>query len=59
MSLDNDTDLVFYTLGPYAAGGAGDDEDISTFTVTATLNLNLTTLGIDPSEDVDGVHRGR
>ncbi len=65
ISFDNDIDLLFSTRESYsAAGGAGDDEDISRFTGTygdttsgtATLELDLSTLGIDPAVDVDGLH---
>ena len=65
ITFDNGVDLLFSTAGTYsAAGGAGDDEDVSRFTGTfgtatsgsALLILDLSALGIDPSEDIDGLH---
>lgn len=64
----DDTDLLFSTKGSYAAaGGAGDDEDISRFvgtfgdttSGTASLERDLSTLGIDPAVDVDALHLAR
>jgi PKD repeat protein len=63
VSLDFDGTLIFSTVGNYSgAGSTGADEDISRFTGTfgaatsgsAQLILDLTTLGINASEDVDG-----
>ena len=63
---DESNDMLFSTVGTYsAAGGSGDDEDVSTFTGTygatttgtATLTLDLSALGINISEDLDGIHR--
>ncbi|NCG57038.1 MAG: PKD domain-containing protein [Proteobacteria bacterium] len=63
VSLDFDGTLIFSTVGDYSgAGSTGADEDISRFTGTfgaatsgsAQLILDLTTLGINASEDVDG-----
>jgi uncharacterized protein YjiK len=60
-------DLLFSTKGAYsAAGSAGDDEDVSRFvgtfgeatSGTASLELDVSTLGIDPAVDVDGLHVG-
>jgi len=67
VSFDDDVDMLFSTTGTYAAaGGSGDDEDISRFvgtfgnttTGTASLEFDLSTLGIDPAADVDGLHYG-
>ncbi len=67
VSFDADVDLLFSTTGTYAAaGGSGDDEDISTFTGTygdstsgtATLTLDLSTVGISPTFIVDALHLG-
>jgi PKD repeat protein len=63
ISIDG-ADLLFSTVGTYsAAGGSGDDEDLSRFvgsfgTTTsgsASLILDLSSLGIATGEDVDGV----
>ena len=63
ITVDNG-ELVFSTVGTYsAAGGAGDDEDISRFvgtfgtstSGTATLVLDVSTLGIAAGEDVDSL----
>ncbi|HSJ28742.1 MAG TPA: Ig-like domain-containing protein, partial [Acidimicrobiia bacterium] len=60
-----DAGLLFSTAGSYsAAGGAGDDEDVSRFVGTfgeatsgsASVELDVSTLGIDPAVDVDGLH---
>ncbi|NND12847.1 MAG: hypothetical protein HKO10_02695, partial [Acidimicrobiia bacterium] len=57
--------MYFSTVGTYtAAGGSGDDEDVSTFvgsfgsttTGTAALTLDLTGLGIAAGEDLNGLH---
>ena len=67
VTFENDIDLLFSTKAAYSqAGGAGDDEDVSRFTGTygdttsgtASLELDLSTLGIDPVVDVDGLHVG-
>jgi hypothetical protein len=64
ISFHNDIDLLFSTKHAYsAAGGAGDDEDISRFVGTygdptsgsVTLEVDLSTFGIDPAVDVDGL----
>jgi PKD repeat protein/endonuclease I len=58
------TDLLFTTAGTWSAsGGSGSDEDIGRFvgsygsstSGSATLELDLSALGIDTSEDVDAV----
>ncbi|HEX6257190.1 MAG TPA: Ig-like domain-containing protein [Euzebyales bacterium] len=68
VAFDGGSDLLFSTKGSYAAaGGAGDDEDISRFTGTLgpttsgsiTLERDLSALGIDPAADVDALHLGR
>ncbi|MGE4618377.1 MAG: S8 family serine peptidase [Planctomycetota bacterium] len=64
ISLDFDGSLLFSTQGTYSASGStGDDEDISRFTGTfgsgtsgvAQLILDLSALGINASEDIDGL----
>ncbi len=64
VAFDNDTDMVFSTSGTYsAAGGSGDNEDVSRFvgtfggatSGTASLEQDLSALGIDPAADVDAV----
>ena len=57
-------DLLFSTVGTWsAAGGSGDDEDVGRFSGSfggttsgsAALELDLSALGIDVSEDLDGL----
>ena len=57
-------DLLFSTAGTYgAAGGSGEDEDLSRFvgtfgastSGTASLILDLSALGISTSEGIDGI----
>ncbi len=64
VTFDAGGDMLFSTAGPWsAAGGAGDDEDVGRFagnfgastSGTASLELDLSALGIDPSEDIDGL----
>ena len=62
--LTPDQSLLLSTVGPASAGGAsGDDEDLFLFSGTfgsttsgsSTIAVFLSSLGIDPSEDVDGI----
>jgi hypothetical protein len=65
VSFDNGIDLILSTTG-LASNGVGDDEDLQRFTGTfgntttggSSLELDLSTLGIDPAEDVDALHYG-
>ena len=65
VAFDAGVDMLFSTVGSYSAsGGSGADEDISRFSGTfggatsgaAALELDLSALGIDTGEDVDGMH---
>jgi hypothetical protein len=67
ISLDNETDMMFSTTGSHdAAGGAGDDEDISRFTGSfgettarsAALEFDASATGIGPGNDIDALHLG-
>jgi len=65
VTFDADVDLLFSTFGGFsAAGGSGNDEDVIRFTGTfggaatsgtAALELDLSSLGIATTEDVDGL----
>jgi hypothetical protein len=65
ISFDFNGDLLYSTVGTNSTPGS-DDEDIDRFagsygpttSGTATLELDLSSLGIDPSADVDAVHIG-
>jgi hypothetical protein len=65
ISFDFNGDLLYSTVGTNSMPGS-DDEDIDRFagtygpttSGTATLELDLSSLGIDPSADVDAVHIG-
>jgi len=65
VTFEDGVDLLFSTVGSYSAsGGSGDDEDVSRFSGTfgsstsgsASLELDLSALGIDPAEDIDGLY---
>ncbi len=67
LSFDNGGDMLFSTKIAYAAaGGSGEDEDISRFvgtfgpvtSGTASLEVDMSALGFDPLEDVDAFHLG-
>ena len=64
-SLTSGGDLIFSTLGAFSVSGAsGDDEDVaqfsgtfgSTTSGTFSLRLDLSALGINPSEDIGSLH---
>jgi hypothetical protein len=65
ISFDSNGDLLYSTLGTNSTPGS-DDEDVNRFVGsygpatagTATLELDFSSLGIDPSADVDAVHIG-
>lgn len=67
VTFEDGVDLLFSTAGDWsAAGGAGADEDVGRFSGTfgsatsgsASLELDLSALGIDVSEDIDGLYYG-
>lgn len=64
VTFENGVDMLFSTVGSWSAsGGAGADEDVGRFTGSfgastsgsASLELDLSALGIDPAEDIDGI----
>ena len=64
VTFEDGEDMLFSTVGNWSAsGGSGTDEDVGRFSGTfgastsgsASLELDLSALGIDVSEDVDGL----